>query len=73
MTTDADASAAPQTSRRRLLKTAAATVGATAGLAFPAVVRSQAPIKWRVQTAAYAGTAGYTAFQKYCASIKDLS
>lgn len=73
MTTDADASVPQQTSRRRLLKTAAATVGATAGLAFPAVVRSQAPIKWRVQTAAYAGTAGYTAFQKYCANIKELS
>jgi TRAP-type mannitol/chloroaromatic compound transport system substrate-binding protein len=49
------------------------TVGATAGLGFPAVVRSQAPIKWKVQTAAYAGTAGYTQFQKYCATIKDLS
>jgi len=75
MTTDADASAPPQTSRRRLLKTAAATVGATAagGLAFPAVVRSQAPIKWKVQTAAYAGTAGYTQFQKLCANIKELS
>ena len=75
MTTDADASAPPQTSRRRLLKTAAVTVGATAagGLAFPSVVRSQAPIKWKVQTAAYAGTAGYTQFQKLCANIKELS
>jgi TRAP-type mannitol/chloroaromatic compound transport system substrate-binding protein len=75
MTTDADASAPTQTSRRRLLKTAAATVGATAagGFAFPAVVRSQAPIKWKVQTAAYAGTAGYTQFQKLCANIKELS
>ena len=73
MTSDADAGASPPTSRRRLLKTAAVTVGATAGLGFPAVVRSQAPIKWRVQTAAYAGTAGYTAFQKYCANIKELS
>jgi TRAP-type mannitol/chloroaromatic compound transport system substrate-binding protein len=73
MTNDADASAPLPTSRRRLLKTAAVTVGATAGLGFPAVVRAQAPIKWKVQTAAYAGTAGYTAFQKYCATIKDLS
>jgi TRAP-type mannitol/chloroaromatic compound transport system substrate-binding protein len=74
MATDADASAPQQTSRRRLLKTVAA-VGVTAagGLAFPAVVRSQAPIKWRVQTAAYAGTAGYTMFQKFCANIKELS
>jgi TRAP-type mannitol/chloroaromatic compound transport system substrate-binding protein len=73
MSTDADANAPHPTSRRHLLKTAAATVGATAGLAFPAVVRSQAPVKWRVQSAAYAGTAGYTAFQKYCANIKELS
>jgi len=73
MTTDPDASVPQQTSRRRLLKTAVVSVGATAGLAFPAVVRSQAPIKWRVQTAAYAGTAGYTMFQKLCANIKELS
>jgi TRAP-type mannitol/chloroaromatic compound transport system substrate-binding protein len=73
MTVDAEASAPLPTSRRGLLKTAAVTVGATAGLGFPAVVRSQAPIKWKVQTAAYAGTAGYTQFQKYCATIKDLS
>lgn len=73
MTIDPDASVPRQTSRRRLLKTAAVSVGATAGLAFPAVVRSQAPIKWRVQTAAYAGTAGYTMFQKLCANIKELS
>jgi TRAP-type mannitol/chloroaromatic compound transport system substrate-binding protein len=73
MTTDADVTAPRPTSRRRLLTTAAVAAGATAGLAFPAVVRSQAPIKWRVQTAAYAGTAGYTQFQKYCATIKDLS
>ena len=73
MTTDRDASVPQQASRRRLLKTAVASVGATAGLAFPAVVRSQTPIKWRVQTAAYAGTAGYTMFQKYCANIKELS
>lgn len=73
MTTDRDASVPQQASRRRLLKTAVASVGATAGLAFPAVARSQTPIKWRVQTAAYAGTAGYTMFQKYCANIKELS
>jgi TRAP-type mannitol/chloroaromatic compound transport system substrate-binding protein len=73
MTADRDATTPSPTSRRRLLQTAAIAAGATAGLGFPAVVRSQAPIKWRVQTAAYAGTAGYTQFQKYCASIKELS
>ncbi|HME96739.1 MAG TPA: TRAP transporter substrate-binding protein DctP [Methylomirabilota bacterium] len=73
MTTDRDATTPSPTSRRRLLQTAAIAAGATAGLGFPAVVRSQAPIKWRVQTAAYAGTAGYTQFQKYCANIKELS
>jgi TRAP-type mannitol/chloroaromatic compound transport system substrate-binding protein len=60
------------TSRRGLFK-AAALAGGTAALAFPAVARSQTPVKWRVQTAWNAGTAGYTAFQKYCASVKELS
>ena len=73
MATDRDATTPSPTSRRRLLQTAAIAAAATAGLGFPAVVRSQAPIKWRVQTAAYAGTAGYTQFQKYCANIKELS
>jgi TRAP-type mannitol/chloroaromatic compound transport system substrate-binding protein len=58
-------------SRRRFI-TAAATGGATA-IGFPAVVLAQGPIKWRVQTAWDAGTAGYRAFQKYCANVKLLS
>jgi TRAP-type mannitol/chloroaromatic compound transport system substrate-binding protein len=57
-------------SRRRFITAAAA--GGTA-VAFPAVVRAQASVKWRVQTAHVAGTVGYTAFQKYCASVKALS
>jgi TRAP-type mannitol/chloroaromatic compound transport system substrate-binding protein len=59
-------------SRRRFIKAAVVT-GGTATLGFPAVVRAQTPIKWRVQTAYEAGTAGYTAFQKYCANVKTLS
>jgi len=59
-------------SRRRFIK-AAAVAGGTATIGFPAVVRAQAPVKWRVQTAWDAGTAGYTAFQKYCANVKVLS
>jgi TRAP-type mannitol/chloroaromatic compound transport system substrate-binding protein len=58
-------------SRRRFIKTAVA--GGTATLGFPAVVRAQAPVKWRVQTAWDAGTAGYTALQKLCANVKALS
>ena len=58
-------------SRRRFITAAAA--GGTAALGFPAVVRAQAPVKWRVQTAHVAGTVGYTAFQKYCANVKVLS
>ena len=61
-----------KTSRRRFLR-AAAVAGGTAAVAFPAVVRAQAPVTWKVQTAWDAGTVGYTAFQKYCASVKDLS
>ena len=59
-------------SRRRFMG-AAAVAGGTTVLGFPTIVRAQAPVKWRVQTAWDAGTAGYTAFQKYCANVKVLS
>ena len=72
MTTDAGPSASDLTSRRGLFK-AAAVAGGAAALAFPAVVRAQTPVKWRIQTAWDAGTAGYTAFQKYCASVREIS
>lgn len=62
----------PSTSRRRFIA-AGALAGGAATLAFPAVIRAQAPIKWRVQTAWNAGLGGYTAFQKYCANVKTLS
>jgi TRAP-type mannitol/chloroaromatic compound transport system substrate-binding protein len=57
--------------RRRFIATAVA--GGTVALGFPAVVRAQTAVKWRVQTAYDAGTSGFTAFQKYCASLKALS
>jgi TRAP-type mannitol/chloroaromatic compound transport system substrate-binding protein len=60
-------------SRRRFIGAAATVAGGAAAIAFPALVRAQAPVKWRVQTAWDAGTAGYTAFQRYCASVKALS
>jgi TRAP-type mannitol/chloroaromatic compound transport system substrate-binding protein len=60
----------PPRSRRRFI---AAAAGGTAAIGFPAVVRGQASVKWRVQTAWPAGTAGYTAFQRYCANVKVLS
>jgi TRAP-type mannitol/chloroaromatic compound transport system substrate-binding protein len=50
-----------------------AATGGVAAIGFPSVVRAQAPVKWRVQTAWPARTAGYTAFQKYCANVKLLS
>jgi TRAP-type mannitol/chloroaromatic compound transport system substrate-binding protein len=56
-------------SRRHLFKAAAGS----AALAFPSVARAQAPIKWRIQSAWQAGTAGYTQFQKFCANVKELS
>jgi TRAP-type mannitol/chloroaromatic compound transport system substrate-binding protein len=58
-------------SRRRFITVAAA--GSTAALGFPAVVSAQAPVKWRVQTSWNSGTAGWRAFQKYCANVKLLS
>jgi TRAP-type mannitol/chloroaromatic compound transport system substrate-binding protein len=58
------------TSRRRFITAAA---GGTALVGVPTMVTAQAPVKWRVQTAHEPGTVGYTAFQKYCASVKVLS
>jgi TRAP-type mannitol/chloroaromatic compound transport system substrate-binding protein len=72
MTTDADSSGPTPTSRRGLFK-AAAVAGATSALGFPAVVRAQTPIKWRIQTAWQPGTAGYRQFQKFCANVKEIS
>jgi len=72
MTTDAGTSGQNATSRRGLIKAAAVASG-TAVVGFPAVLRAQTPIKWRVQTAAYPKTAGYPAFQKFCANVKVLS
>ena len=57
-------------SRRGFIKAAA---GGTAAIGFPAVVHAQAPVKWRIQTAWQPKTAGYTAFQKYCANVKEIS
>ena len=72
MTSDASAGAPPLTSRRGLFK-AAAAAGGTVAIGFPAVARAQTPVKWRIQTAWPAGTAGYKQFQKYCANVKELS
>jgi TRAP-type mannitol/chloroaromatic compound transport system substrate-binding protein len=58
-------------SRRRVLAAAVAAVSST--LAFPAVLRAQAPIKWRVQSAWQPGTAGYRMFLKFCTSVKEIS
>jgi TRAP-type mannitol/chloroaromatic compound transport system substrate-binding protein len=73
MTTDSDPSTAPLPSRRRLLKAAAAGAGGLAAAVFPAVLRAQTPVKWRIQTAWDAGTVGYTAFQRFCANVKVIS
>jgi len=56
-------------SRRRFITAAAGTTA----VGFPAVVRAQATIKWRIQSAWQPKTAGYTAFQKFCANVKDFS
>ncbi len=73
MTTDSDPSAAPPSSRRRLLKAAVAGAGGLAAAGYPAVLRAQTPVKWRIQTAWDAGTVGYTAFQRFCANVKVIS
>jgi TRAP-type mannitol/chloroaromatic compound transport system substrate-binding protein len=68
--THESARSSPQVSSRRRFIAAAS---GTAAVGFPAVVRAQAPIRWRVQTAWPPATAGYSAFQKYCANVKLLS
>lgn len=72
MTTEARPRPSPPPSRRGVFK-AAAVAGGTAVLGFPAVVHAQTPIKWRIQTAWPPGTAGYRAFQKFCANVKEIS
>jgi len=72
MTTDAATNAQNATSRRGLIKAAAVASG-TAVMGFPAAIRAQAPVKWRIQTAWQPKTAGYKAFQKYCANVKEIS
>ena len=73
--TDHQGEGKEKVSRRSVLKAAVAAGGAAATIGFPAVgrVHAQAPIKWKVQTAWDAGTVGFTAFQKYCNNVKDLS
>ena len=73
MVTEAASSSRPENAAPRRHFIGAAAVAGTAAIGFPAVVRAQAPVKWRVQTAWDAGTAGYTAFQRYCANVKALS
>jgi len=70
MTTDATLPATGA-SRRRVL--AAAVAAGSSALAFPAVLRAQAPTKWRIQSAWQSGTAGYKAFLKFCANLKEVS
>jgi TRAP-type mannitol/chloroaromatic compound transport system substrate-binding protein len=63
-------------SRRRFLKTAAATAGVTAAtMGVPAFLKhaSAAPIKIKMQTAWDAGTVGFVEFQKFCKLVGEMS
>jgi TRAP-type mannitol/chloroaromatic compound transport system substrate-binding protein len=63
-------------SRRRFLKTAAATAGVTAAtMGVPAFLKhaSAAPIKIKMQTAWDAGTVGFTEFQKFAKLLGEMS
>jgi TRAP-type mannitol/chloroaromatic compound transport system substrate-binding protein len=63
-------------SRRRFLKTAAATAGATAAtVGVPAFLRhaSAAPINIKMQTAWDAGTVGFVEFQKFTKLVGEMS
>src|SRR5438093_1026229 len=63
MTNEAAAGPRETAASRRRFITAAAVAGGTAATGFPAVVRAQAPVKWRVQTAGGGGAAGHTGVQ----------
>jgi TRAP-type mannitol/chloroaromatic compound transport system substrate-binding protein len=67
------ASTPHRSSDRRRFLAAAGLAGGASALAMPSVLRAQAPIKWRVQTAWPAGTGGFNAFQKYCSNVKELT
>jgi len=63
-------------SRRRFLKTAAATAGVTAAtMGVPAFLKhaSAAPLKWKVQTAWNAGDTAYVCFTNFCKLVGELS
>jgi TRAP-type mannitol/chloroaromatic compound transport system substrate-binding protein len=71
-----DKTSEEKVSRRRFLKTAAATAGVTAAtMGVPAFLKhaSAAPIKWKVQTAWNAGDAAYVCFQDFCKLVGELS
>jgi TRAP-type mannitol/chloroaromatic compound transport system substrate-binding protein len=63
-------------SRRRFLKTAAATAGVTAAtIGVPAFLKhaSAQAIKWKVQTAWDAGTVGFVKVQEFCKKMGEVS
>ena len=71
-----DKTSEEKVSRRRFLKTAAATAGVTAAtMGVPNFLRhaSAAPIKIKMQTAWDAGTVGFTEFQKFCKLVGEMS
>ncbi len=62
--------------RRKFLKTAAATAGVTAAtFGVPAFLKhaSAAPIKWKIQTAWDAGTLGFVKFKEFCQKMGEVS
>lgn len=71
-----DKSTEEKVSRRRFLKTAAATAGVTAAtIGVPSFLRhaSAQPIKLKMQTAWDAGTVGFVEFQKFCKLVGEMS
>jgi TRAP-type mannitol/chloroaromatic compound transport system substrate-binding protein len=71
-----DKSTEEKVSRRRFLKTAAATAGVTAAtIGVPSFLRhaSAQTIKLKMQTAWDAGTVGFVEFQKFCKLVGEMS
>src|SRR4030043_834478 len=71
-----DKTSEEKVSRRRFLKTAAATAGITAAtIGVPAFLKhaSAPPIKWKIQTAWNSGDAAYVCFQNLFKLVGELS
>jgi TRAP-type mannitol/chloroaromatic compound transport system substrate-binding protein len=70
-----DTTASQKITRRKFLKTAAATGAAAGALGFPGVLRakSASPVTLRIQTAWEKNTLGFVKFKEFCKEVDEVS